>query len=655
MAKLAPYGSWKSPITSELLTENVVSLGYPSLDGDTLYWLEGRPSEGGRQVIVRRLRDGQTSDVLPEPFSARSLVHEYGGLAHVIHDGTIYFVNYSDQRLYRRAGDGTIEAITPPPPSSASVRYAGPIVSPSGTWVICVRERHLNDGVVNDLVAIDAGGNGEARVLAEGNDFFSAAVISPQGDRLAWTSWDHPNMPWDGTELYEGVFGRDASLSEVRLVAGGKRESVTQARYSPQGVLHFVSDRTGWWNLYRDDGSGPRALPAMEAEFATPDWVFGLSNYTFAPDGRLVASWTQNGLSQIGRLSEDGGHFVEIPTSYQYFAGLTGHPDGVLAIAGSAKEATALVKIDVEQASVEVLARSRKTSVDAQYLSVAVPIEYPNRSGLSAHALYYPPQNPDFVAPESDRPPLIVSSHGGPTSSALPVLSYAIQFWTSRGFAVVDVDYGGSSGYGREYRERLRGNWGIVDVDDCVDAAEFLARRGDVDHDAMVIHGGSAGGYTTLCALTFRTVFAAGASYFGVADAAALARDTHKFESRYLDGMIGPWPEAAAIYEQRSPIFHVEELSTPLILFQGLEDKIVPPNQAEMMFEALKEKGAAVAYIAYPDEQHGFRRAENIRRTAEAELYFYGKVLGFAPADDIEPVQIENLGSADSDASPRGR
>ena len=651
MSQIAPFGSWKSPITSELLTESVVTLGYPKADRDTLYWLEGRASDGGRQVIVRREHEGRTADVLREPLSARTVVHEYGGLAYVVQNGTAFFSNYVDQRLYRIDADGTIGPITPRSPEAGSIRYAAPIATPSGKWIICARERHLGTDVVNDLVAIDSLGNDQPRVLVEGHDFFSGPVLNKRGDRLAWTSWDHPNMPWDGTQLFEAEISPDAQLGEARLIAGGISESVTQPRYSLEDLLYFVSDRTGWWNLYADDGSTGRAVSPMPADFATPDWVFGLSTYTFSSDGSLVATWLEDGLAKLGRLARDEQHFVELPTEYQFFSGLAPYGEDVVAIAGSASEAPAVIKISIPDGTIEVLARSRKNSVSKDYLSVPVPVEFSNRSGLIAHALFYPPKNADFVAPAGSKPPLIVSSHGGPTSSALPVLSYTIQYWTSRGFAVVDVNYGGSSGYGREYRERLKGKWGIVDVDDCVDVAQFLAQRGDVDAKAMVIHGGSAGGYTTLCALTFHKVFAAGASYFGVADAGALARDTHKFESRYLDSLIGPWPEASAIYEQRSPIFHTDQLVTPLILFQGLEDKIVPPNQAEMMFSALRSKGAAVAYVAYPEEQHGFRKAENIKRTAEAELYFYGKVLGFLPADDIEPVDIENLDSIETTAS----
>jgi dipeptidyl aminopeptidase/acylaminoacyl peptidase len=505
-----------------------------------------------------------------------------------------------------------------------------------------VRERHLDGEVVNDLVVVATDGSFRTRVIAEGHDFFSSPRLNSDGTVIAWLSWDHPRMPWDGTELWEAEVGAEFEVAQPRLVAGGPEESVTQPRYSPDGRLHFVSDRTGWWNLYADDGGQSRALAPMDAEFANPDWVFGQATYAFLADGTVVAAWSRSGLENLGFLVPGAVAFESVPTPFTEFGGLTPFDSGVVAIAGSAVEAPAVVEIALPDGAHTDLKRSRSTVLPRALLSAPRPIEFPTEGGLTAHALFYPPVNPDFVAPAGERPPLMVVSHGGPTSSTESTLDYELQFWTSRGFAVVDVNYGGSTGYGRAYRERLRGRWGIVDVDDCVNVARWLADQGEVDGARMVIRGGSAGGYTTLCALTFRDVFAAGASYFGVADAGALARDTHKFESRYLDGLIGPWPEARATYEERSPIFHTDRLRTPLILLQGLEDKVVPPDQAQMMADALLEHGVAFAHITFEGEQHGFRQAKNIKRAAEAELAFYGEVLGFAPADEIEPIEIHN-------------
>ena len=685
MSHVAPYGSWKSPITADLLVQDAVRLSDPLADGDDLYWTEGRPTEGGRQVVVRRRPDGAAEDLLPEGFSARTLVHEYGGLCTAVQDGTAYFANLADQRLYRLDDGGVPEPLTPEPPSPAAIRYAGPVVTPDGRWLVCVREVHADDGdVVNDLVAVPTDGsaaeatdssagtgtavNGVAgsvdegvRRLAAGHDFYGSPAVSPDGRRLAWCTWDHPQMPWDGTELWEADLADGSVVGAPRRVAGGAEESVTQPRYSPAGVLHLVSDRTGWWNLYAADGApGGRPLAPAAAEVAGPDWVFGLASYAFRPDGAVVATWTADGVGHLGILAPGSTAFDPLPVPYTVFSAVKTTPDGVVLLAASAQDAPALVTVTIPTgdrpaaatggdpdaaptADHQVVRTSRPAGVDREYLSVPEPFEFPTSGGLTAHALVYPPTNPDFVAPDGERPPLVVAVHGGPTSAASPALNYTIQFWTSRGFTVADVDYGGSSGYGRAYRQRLAGNWGVVDVADCQAAATALADAGRVDRARMAIHGGSAGGYTVLCAVTFGTVFATGASYYGVADVGALARDTHKFESRYTDGLVGPWPEARARYEERSPIFHTDRLATPLIIFQGLDDQVVPPNQAEMMVDALRSRGVPVAYLAYEGEQHGFRRAENIVRTAEAELYFYGRILGFTPADPIDPVAIQNL------------
>jgi dipeptidyl aminopeptidase/acylaminoacyl peptidase len=410
-----------------------------------------------------------------------------------------------------------------------------------------------------------------------------------------------------------------------------------------------VSDRSGWWNLYVDDGDGGRALAPRAAEFAGPDWSFGQTSFTFLDDATLVAVWHTSGRDRLGWFGRDGA-LEEIDVPFTALGSLAGSRDAVVAVAGSPTEDVAVVRIAIPDGDVEVLARSREVALDPASVSVPEPIEFPTEDGLRAHAFHYRPASRDFVGPEGERPPLVVVSHGGPTSAATSVLNRAVQFWTSRGVAVVDVDYGGSTGYGRAYRERLRGQWGVVDVDDCVNAARWLADEGEVDASRMVIRGSSAGGFTTLAALAFRDVFAAGASAFGVSDAAALARDTHKFESRYLDSLIGPWPEDAARYAERSPIHHTDGFDRPLILFQGLDDPIVPPAQSEAIADALRARGVPVAYLAFEGEQHGFRRAENIVRVAEAELWFYGQVLGFEPADTIEPVRIDN-----ADALPQHR
>jgi dipeptidyl aminopeptidase/acylaminoacyl peptidase len=637
-----PYGSWPSPITADLLVEKAVTLSYPMAQGDDVLWLEMRPAEAGRYVIVRRAADGTIGDVLPEGFAARTLVHEYGGLAHAVYGESVFFSNFSDQRLYRLDPGEEPQAITPEPGEPMSERYADPVVSPDGRWVVCVRERHTAQGVVNEIAAISADGTDDPQDLFGGHDFYASPRLSPAGDRLAWVSWDHPNMPWDGTELWEAPVGPNLTLGKPRKVAGGRDESVTQPRWSPDGQLYFISDRSGWWNIYADEPAGPRSVAPMDSEFSGPDWVFGQSSYTFLAGGSLAAIWGEAGLDRLGVMKPGEDRFTPVDLPFTVLNSIRPSRTGVVAIAAGAAQAPAVVEIDLPEGNSRVIRRSRELTIPAEMISEPRAIEFPTEGGLTAHALFYAPHHPEYTGVEGEQPPLIVISHGGPTSATWSALNLGIQFWTTRGIGVVDVNYGGSTGYGREYRRRLNGTWGVVDVDDCINAARYLAERGEADGDRLVIRGGSAGGYTTLCALTFRDAFACGGSHFGVADAGALAEDTHKFESRYLDNLIGPWPEARALYEERSPIFHTELLDTPLILFQGLEDKIVPPDQAERMAGALRTKGVPFAYLAYEGEQHGFRKAENIKRTAEAELYFYGRILGFTPADDLPPVDIEN-------------
>ncbi len=649
----APYGAWASPITSATIVEKAVGLSQVVVDGDDVYWNESRPSESGRQVIVRRAADGATHDVLPSGFSARTLVHEYGGLCYAVRGGVVWFSNFADQRLWRIDPGGEPEPVTPEPPTPGSVRYADPVVTPDGSWIVCVREQHLGaeaTEVVNDVVAVPAGG-GEPVVLCSGRDFYAAPRVSPDGGRLAWLEWDHPNMPWDGTVLRVAgmVTARAAapSAGPSRAVAGGAEEWVSQPRWSVDGRLLFTSDRDGGWSrLYAADEAGSvERLTGDAAELSGPDWVFGQATFDALADGTLVAAWSSEGLDHLGVVAD--GRAIPVDTGFTSIDDVHAAPGdrAIVCIAGSARQPAALVRISVPGGAVETIRASRDGSIDSGYLSVPRPVEFPTEAGLSAHALFYPPANRDFAAPAGERPPLIVISHGGPTSATSSRFNIGIQYWTSRGLAVVDVNYGGSTGYGRSYRERLAGQWGVVDVDDCVNAALYLADQGEVDGARMVIRGGSAGGYTTLAALTFRDAFAAGASHYGVADAVALALHTHKFEARYLDKLIGPYPEAVDVYKARSPIEHTDRLSKPMILFQGLEDRVVPPEQAERMAAALRRKGIPFACLAFEGEQHGFRRAETIVRVHDAELYFYGRVLGFTPAGDIEPVAIENEGA----------
>ena len=642
MPAIAPYGSWKSPITTELIVSGAVGLGQIALEAEDTYWVEMRPSEGGRMVIVRRCSDGTTADVTPPPYSVRTRVHEYGGGAFLVADGAVFFANFVDQRLYRQEEAGSPQAITP----EAALRYADGVYDSVRQRIICIREDHTGEGEpVNAIVAVDARGEKPQQLLFAGSDFCAAPRLSPDGRTLAWLTWDHPNMPWDGTSLLVANFDANGGLGEVRTVAGGTEESVLQPLWSPGGVLHFVSDRNGWWNLHLWDGGMVRAILQMEAEFARPQWGFDPAAYGFLDDGRIACSYVDRGEWNLAIVDPVSGQLtrLDVPFTEMGRGELRTIGKRIVFSAGAPDKPMTMAALDVSTGMLETFRRAHDLEVDGAYLSDPEAIELETTGGDKAHAFYYPPCNPDFEGPRDEKPPLLVKSHGGPTAAAQIALDLGIQFWTSRGFGVVDVNYGGSTGYGTEYRRRLNGAWGIVDVDDCVNAARFLADRGDVDPHRLAIDGASAGGYTTLAALTFHDLFKAGTSYYGVSDLEALAQETHKFESRYLDSLVGPYPERRDIYVERSPIRHTHLLSCPLLLLQGMEDEIVPPNQAEMMFEAVKAKGLPTAYVRFEGEQHGFRRSENIERALQAELYFYSRVFGFALSEEVEPIDIANL------------
>ena len=637
---VSPYGSWKSPITADLVGGGEIGLEQIRIDGDDIYWIERRAQEGGRKVIVRRAANGEASDVTPTGFNARTRVHEYGGGDYAVANGTIVFSDFADQRLYLQTIGGEPAPLTP----AENLRYADGQIDRRRNFLFCVREDHTGSGeAVNAIVRIDLKGENSGEIVVSGNDFYSSPRLSPDGSQLAWLTWNHPNMPWDGTELWLGKLSNDGVLVEKAKIAGGTDESIYQPVWSPDGVLHFISDRTGWWNLYRWRENQVEALCPKEAEFGQPQWVFGGSLYGFVSAKQIVCSYGKNANDYLATLDTETKTLRDIELPFSAISQLRVAGGRVVFIGASSTETSAVVALDMSTKQFEVVRRSRETTVDAGYLSEARAIEFPTEQGLTAHGYFYAPKNRDFVAPANENTPLLVMSHGGPTSSSSGSLKYSIQYWTSRGIAVLDVNYGGSSGYGRAYRERLNGNWGIVDVDDCANGARYLAEHGQVDRNRLAIRGGSAGGYTTLCALTFRDVFKAGASHYGISDLEALAKDTHKFESRYLDRLIGPYPERRDLYIDRSPIHFTEKLNCPMIIFQGLEDKVVPPNQAEKMVAAVRAKKLPIAYLTFEGEQHGFRKAENIKRVLEAELYFYSKVFGFELAEPVEPVDIENL------------
>lgn len=644
-----PHGSWPSPIRIDEIVGEAVRLSDPWIDGDDVYWIESRPAEAGRSVLVRHGADGSTADVTPPPFNVRTRVHEYGGGAYTAAGGTVVFSNMADGRLYRLdPGDAEPQPITP----DGAFRYADLRFDPRRRCFLAIREDHTTDD--NDptaaIVAVPLDGEHPPRVLYEGPDFLAAPRLSPDGSRLAWLEWDQPDMPWDASRLRVAPVADDGSLGASDLAAGGLEESIAQPEWSPDGVLHFVSDRTGWWNLYRLlDGPRLDALTPMDAEFADPAWVFDRSSYGFLPDGSIVAVGRARGRDRLFYVTPDS-IVGEVAAPYTEIGTLRVGPRSVVADAGTPTEPQMIVAFDpATLATSGVLRHASSLVVDPDLISVAEPITFPTADGRMAHALYYRPVNPDYVAPEGELPPLVVRSHGGPTSNAANWLELSYQYLTSRGVAVVDVDYGGSTGYGREYRHELDGNWGIVDVDDCVGAARFLVDRGDVDADRLAIEGGSAGGYTTLAALAFRDTFSAGISLFGVADLEMLAHETHKFEARYMDRLVGPYPEAAALYRERSPIHFLDDIDCPVLVLQGLDDRVVTPANAEALVAAMSRNGIPHAYIAFEGEGHGFRGQTAQRRTLEARLAFLGAVFGFRPADELEPLEIAGLAAWQSE------
>jgi dipeptidyl aminopeptidase/acylaminoacyl peptidase len=659
--RVLPYGSWPSTIDIGSAVAASLQLRSPRFDGGDLYWLEGRPAEGGRQLVVRRSADGLQEDLTPGPYNVRTRAHEYGGGEFLVNRGVVYFSNFTDGRLYRQPVGGEVEPLTPP----AALRYADMVADDPRGRLICVVEDHralAAGGSVgpiggripepaNWLAAVDLE-TGALSTLAQGYDFYSTPRLSPGGSRLAWLSWRHPNMPWDGCELWLADVGDGGEITDARMVAGGTDESIVQPEWAPDGALVYVSDRTGWWNLYRLPppltGAGHPLCP-MAAEFAGPQWVFGLSWYGIDADGTIIAKAHRNGTDELWRIAANGDAaagpaVIDLPHSEvrdvvvsngraAFIGGRPDEPDGV-------------VLLEVATGKWEYLRRSSESAPDPATVSLPQHIEFRTTGGATAHALFYPPVNPLYEGLPDELPPLIVMSHGGPTSRASSALALDRQIFTSRGLAVVDVDYGGSNGYGRDYMRRLDGSWGVVDVDDCINAARYLAGRGLVDPKRMAIRGGSAGGFTTLAALVFHDLFAAGASHYGVGDLEGLARDTHKFESHYLDRLVAPYPEGLELYRARSPIHFTERISCPLLVLQGLDDQVVPRAQAEQLVAALHERRIPYAYLPFAGEGHGFRDAANITRALEAELSFYGQVFGFDVADAFEPVSVEFLANA---------
>ncbi|MBN1486639.1 MAG: S9 family peptidase, partial [Anaerolineae bacterium] len=609
MPKVAPYGTWESPITAELIASQSIRPEVGLVDGEDIYWTERRPTEGGRVAIVKYTPEGQIYDVIAPPFNARSRVHEYGGGAFTIHQGNLYFTNCADQRIYYVQPGQPPTPLTPEGP----LRYADLTGDPVHRRLLCIREAHSDGGEpVNTITAIDTQ-TGEQQVLASGNDFYATPRLSPKGDQLVWLTWDHPYMPWDSTELWLADVTPQGTLANSRKIAGGPGESIFQPEWSPDGKLHFVSDASGWWNLYRRDGEEITPLYPMAAEFGIPQWVFRMSHYAFIGVNRILCSYTQDGLWYLAELNTATGEFSPIPVPYTAIYDVQTGPGFAIFQGASPTLEKAIIKLDIRSGKSEILKRSSEVEIKNNYISQPEAVSFPTAGNHTAYGFYYPPHNADYAALEDELPPLIVLSHSGPTSATATDLDLQVQYWTSRGFAVLDVNYRGSTGYGRAYREQLNGQWGVVDVEDCINGARYLVEQGWVDGDRLIIRGHSAGGYTTLCALTFHNIFKAGASYAGIADMEAIAQESHKFEAHYMDTLIGPYPEHAGLYRERSPIYHIEGLNCPVIFFQGLQDPVVPPAQAQKMAQVLRDKGIPVQYIAFENEGHSLRSAENLK------------------------------------------
>lgn len=652
---VAPCGSWHSPVDVELVAGTAVGLSEPWLDGDDAYWLESRSSEGGRKTLLRLGLDGRTAELTPLPFRVGNRVHEYGGGSYAVDGGLVVASSHADGRLYRLDPDALAEpeAITPEGPW----RYADLWFDPRFPRLYAIRETHDADRpndpalVANEVVALALdGSDGPGRVLVSGPDFVAGARPSPDGRTLAWLEWDLPDMPWDSVRLRVAEVRDDGSLGDTRTVAGGPGISVTQAAWSPAGILHAVSDETGWWNLYAFDGpdgiaGAARNLAPMDAECGDPAWVFGRSSYAFGPGGSILAVARRDGADRLLRIDADGS-VTPLETPFTEFEGLRASGDTAMAIVAGPHDGGVVLRMDALTAEpAGVLARSLTVPLKPSVLPEVEPITFHTSDGVVARALFFAPSNAAYRAPDGELPPLLVLSHGGPTSSATSALSLDRAFFTSRGIAVVDVDYRGSSGYGRPYRDALRGQWGIADVEDCVAAARFLVDRGSVDPARLAIRGGSAGGYTTLAALTFRPeVFAAGISHYGIADLELIHVDGHKFESRYDEGLVAPWTdEGRTVFRERSPIHFLDRVRVPVLVFQGLDDRVVPPSQLDAMVEAFTAKGVPHVAMTFEGEGHGFRRAETKRATYRAELGFLARVFGFTPADGIEPLDVPGL------------
>ncbi|MCZ6717098.1 MAG: S9 family peptidase [Gammaproteobacteria bacterium] len=637
--KVSPYGSWSSSLSLDHMVEDVVRLAEPAVDGSAVYWIETRPSEKGRSVLVTCAPGQEQSDVTPADYSVRSRAHEYGGGSYLARGDRVWFVNDDDQCIYTQTlPAGSPERLT----ATGAMRFADMELDRARNRLLTICEDHGKEGNPENFIAGVDLDSGEISAVVSGADFYSNPRLSPDGSRLSWLSWNHPNLPWDTTELWLATVAPDGEISEQRCVSLGKDESVFQPQWSPDGDLFFVSDRSGWWNLFRFRDDATEVVIPEQAECGVPQWVFGMSTYAFPDSDHVVIATTRDGSWQLSRFGLATGRREALASDWTSIDGVAADDGCILILAGGGARALSVVSID-PQGTETVLKSAISGVLDQSTISKPQAITYATSDGDQAHGFFYPPSNPVYRGPNKEKPPLLMICHGGPTSATATTLRLDIQVWTSRGFAVFDVNYRGSTGYGRGYRQKLYGTWGLADVDDCIYGARYLARQGLVDSKRMAIRGGSAGGYTVLNALTCHDEFSAGSSFFGIGDLESMFETTHKFEACYDHWLIGPKESRKSIAEQRSPINSADRIKCPVIFFQGLDDKVVPPDQSESMVQALKDNKVPVAYLEFEGEGHGFRQSQNIRRSYEAELYFFGKVMGFEPADKLDAVEITHL------------
>lgn len=657
-----PYGSWPSPLHASDLAGASVRLSEVEVQGSDTFWTEGRASEQGRTVLLRRGATGETSRVSPEQapdggtFDVRSRAQEYGGGTFAVAADIAVASRKEDDRLYRFALDGS--GALPLTPADGG-RYGDLAIDLERGLVYAVLEDHGEPGgfrtdPTTTLVAVPLDGSAaetraHVRTVFSGTDFVNAPRLSLDGHYLAFVTWDHPNMPWDGSTVRLGELTADGTLRSPALtVAGGEDVSAQEPVWTPAGDLVHVDDSSGWWNLYRTELSTPegwlelrtRHLHPAQVEFSAPQWVFGPRTIAVLDEDHLVLSWVEEGRRRLGTMRLLNGELEAWVGDWEPAGAIAAAPDRVVFVGAHARRPGAVVELELEQGTTTVLASSTSLTLDEASVSEAEPVSWDAGDGVQAHGFYYPPALADTAGPDGELPPLLVMIHGGPTSATSPGFAPGLQYWTTRGFAVLDVNYGGSTGYGRAYRERLDGAWGLVDVADCATGASAMAATGRADGNRLAIRGGSAGGFTTLAALAFTDTFAAGTSRYGIGDLAALAAETHKFEARYLDRLVGPYPEAEAVYAERSPLEHVDQITAPVLLLQGSEDRVVPPSQSSGMAQALRDRGVPVAYVELEGEGHGFRGADAITLALETELGFYGQVLGFEVADSVPDVDL---------------